>query len=59
MPKPFSNSAGSGMHINMSLMKDGRNIFADENNALGLSKEAYFFIGGIMKHIQGMMIRGD
>lgn len=54
MPKPKFGEAGSGMHINMSLMKDGRNIFADENNALGLSKEAYFFIGGIMKHIKGM-----
>ena len=54
MPKPKFGEAGSGMHINMSLMKDGRNIFADENTALGLSKEAYFFIGGIMKHIKGM-----
>lgn len=54
MPKPKFGEAGSGMHINMSLMKDGRNIFADESNALGLSKEAYYFIGGIIKHIKGM-----
>jgi glutamine synthetase len=54
MPKPKYGVNGSGMHINMSLSKDGRNIFADENDRLGLSKEAYYFMGGIMKHIQGM-----
>jgi len=54
MPKPKSGVNGSGMHINMSLHKDGKNVFADENDALGLSREAYYFIGGIMKHIKGM-----
>ncbi|MDD3337999.1 MAG: type I glutamate--ammonia ligase [Lachnospiraceae bacterium] len=54
MPKPKYGVAGSGMHINMSLSKDGKNIFADTQGELGLSKEAYYFIGGIMKHIQGM-----
>lgn len=54
MPKPKFGVNGSGMHINMSLSKDGRNIFADRNDKLGLSKEAYYFIGGIMKHMQGM-----
>lgn len=54
MPKPKYGVNGSGMHINMSLSKDGRNIFADKGDKLGLSREAYFFIGGIMKHMQGM-----
>ena len=54
MPKPKFGVNGSGMHINMSLSKDGKNIFADERDALGLSKEAYYFIGGIMKHMKGM-----
>lgn len=54
MPKPKSDVNGSGMHINMSLHKDGKNIFADSEDELGLSKEAYYFIGGIMKHIKGM-----
>lgn len=54
MPKPKYGVNGSGMHINMSLSKNGRNIFADENDKLGLSREAYYFIGGIMKHMQGM-----
>jgi glutamine synthetase len=54
MPKPKYGVNGSGMHLNMSLSKDGRNIFADESDKLGLSREAYYFIGGIMKHMQGM-----
>ncbi len=54
MPKPKYGSNGSGMHINMSLSKNGKNIFSDEKDPLGLSKEAYYFIGGIMKHIKGM-----
>lgn len=54
MPKPKYGVNGSGMHINMSLSKDGRNIFADESGKFGLSREAYYFIGGIMKHMKGM-----
>lgn len=54
MPKPKFGVNGSGMHINMSLSKDGKNIFADGDDKLGLSKEAYWFIGGIMKHMKGM-----
>lgn len=54
MPKPKYGVNGSGMHINMSLSKDGRNIFADEKDKLGLSQEAYYFIGGIMRHMQAM-----
>lgn len=54
MPKPKADVNGSGMHINMVLYKDGKNIFEDESDALGLSKEAYAFIAGILKHIKGM-----
>ncbi len=54
MPKPKNDIAGSGMHINMSLFKDGKNIFEDTSDPLGLSQEAYYFIGGLMKHIKGM-----
>lgn len=54
MPKPKFGVNGSGMHINMSLSKEGKNIFADPSDELGLSKEAYYFIGGIMKHMKGM-----
>ena len=54
MPKPKFGVNGSGMHINMSLMKDGINIFSDESDELGLSKSAYYFMGGIMKHIKAI-----
>lgn len=54
MPKPKYGVNGSGMHINMSLSKERKNIFADSSDKQGLSQEAYYFIGGIMKHMKGM-----
>ena len=54
MPKPRNDVNGSGMHINMSLKKNGVNIFSDPADENGLSKEAYWFIGGLMKHLPGM-----
>jgi glutamine synthetase len=56
MPKPKSDCCGSGMHINISLSRDGVNLFDDPNDALQLSKEAYYFLGGIMKHSKGMTL---
>ena len=54
MPKPIYGIAGSGMHINISMAKDGRNVFYDESDKNGLSSTAYSFIAGIMEHIKGM-----
>lgn len=54
MPKPRYGVNGSGMHINMSLLKDGKNIFADEKGTHGLSRDAYAFLGGVMEHMRGM-----
>ena len=54
MPKPKHGINGSGMHLNISMKKDGRNIFADPQDMRGLSEEAYYFIGGLMKHMRGM-----
>lgn len=54
MPKPKYGVNGSGMHINMSVSKNGKNIFHDATGELGLSQEAYYFIGGLMKHMKGM-----
>ena len=52
MPKPKSNVDGSGMHINMSLWdQDGNNVFYDGNQRYKISKEARYFIAGILKHI--------
>jgi len=54
MPKPTQGESGSGMHINMSLNRDDVNIFSDPGAENGLSQEAYYFIGGLMKHARGM-----
>lgn len=54
MPKPVSGINGSGMHTNLSLHKDGKNVFYDENDSNNLSKEAYWFMGGLIKHIRSI-----
>lgn len=54
MPKPKSGVNGSGMHINMSLEKDGENCFYDPKDKLGLSEVAYQFIAGLMHHVPSM-----
>jgi glutamine synthetase len=50
MPKPLYGVDGSGMHVNMSLFKDGRNIFYDKSGEKELSVEAYQFIAGLLEH---------
>ena len=52
MPKPFSHLTGNGAHYHMSLWDtDNRNnLFEDESDANGLSQEAYWFTGGVLKH---------
>ncbi len=60
MPKPKAGEHGSGMHLNLSLSaRDGRNIFSDASDACGLSREAYYFIGGLLAHIGGMTAIGN
>lgn len=54
LPKPIFGVNGSGMHTNISLFKDGSNAFFNENDALMLSQDAYWFIGGLMKHMRSI-----
>lgn len=55
MPKPKAGVPGSGMHINISLFNDmGKDLFRDESDVNGLSKEAYHFIAGVMKHVKAI-----
>lgn len=52
MPKPLHGVNGSGMHVNISLIKDGKNAFYNEEDQLGVSSVAYNFIAGVLKHIK-------
>lgn len=49
MPKPIADDNGSGMHVNMSLWKGGKPVFAG-NKYADLSDEGLWFIGGILRH---------
>ncbi|TFJ94624.1 type I glutamate--ammonia ligase [Lentibacillus salicampi] len=50
MPKPLFGVNGSGMHVNMSLFKDGRNVFYDEKGDMQVSTTLKQFTAGIIKH---------
>jgi glutamine synthetase len=51
MAKPLHGENGSGMHVNQSLSRGDENAFLDEGDELKLSKEAYSYIAGILRHL--------
>ena len=53
MPKPIYGDNGSGMHVNMSIWKGGKPLFAGDKYA-DLSQEALYFIGGILHHAKAL-----
>ncbi len=53
MPKPIFGVAGNGMHMNMSLFRNGENVFFDPNGHKQLSQTAYHFIAGLLAHVKG------
>lgn len=54
MPKPIFGIAGSGMHMNQSLMRDGENAFYDPSAPNQLSDAAMYYVGGLMKHAKAI-----
>lgn len=55
MPKPKEDVAGSGMHLNISVLKDGINIF-DNMHGGEIRPEAKSFVAGILKHAKAMCL---
>lgn len=55
MPKPLYGEAGNGLHVHMHLFKNGKPIFYDKDGYSGLSKEALYFIGGLLKHAPAVL----
>lgn len=54
MPKPIAGTSGSGLHINLSLWKDGKNIFLDPSDKHNMSEIAYSFMAGLLAHAPGI-----
>jgi glutamine synthetase type III len=56
MPKPFANLTGNGCHVHMSVWDGDRKVnrFHDPGEELGLSSEAYHFLGGLMHHAESL-----
>jgi glutamine synthetase len=56
MPKPFPTLTGNGCHVHMSVwdMDGTTNKFYDGSDEMGLSAQGYHFLGGIMKHAEGI-----
>ena len=56
MPKPFINLSGNGCHVHHSLWKGDAPVFEDRSDSRGLdiSQDGYHWLGGLLKHAQGM-----
>ncbi|AAY81434.1 glutamine synthetase family protein [Sulfolobus acidocaldarius] len=54
MPKPFNKLPGSGMHLNISLWREGKNVFYDPKDKYGLSELGYNFIAGLLEHAKAL-----
>jgi glutamine synthetase len=55
MPKPLFGDNGSGMHTHQSLWKGGDTIMYDESGYAGLSDNARYYIGGLLKHAPALL----
>jgi glutamine synthetase len=55
MPKPIFQDNGSGMHVHLSIWKNGINQFYDERGYAGLSQTARYAIGGLLHHAPALL----
>ncbi|MGM8364487.1 glutamine synthetase family protein [Virgibacillus sp. W0181] len=59
LPKPFDHLSGSGLHVHISMSDNqGRNLFENLDDPLGLTEQAYYFVGGLMKHARSLVAIG-
>ena len=52
MGKPFNDQGGSGTHLHISLIREGRNVFGSED---GLEHELPAFVAGVLHHAHALM----
>jgi glutamine synthetase len=55
MPKPIFMDNGSGMHVHVSIWKDGKNLFYEMGRYAEISRLTEYFIGGLIKHCASLL----
>ncbi|MBS1718517.1 MAG: type I glutamate--ammonia ligase [Armatimonadetes bacterium] len=55
MPKPMFGDNGSGMHVHLSLWKNGNTLMFDQKGYGGLSDTARWMVGGILAHAPALL----
>jgi glutamine synthetase len=55
MPKPVFGDNGSGMHVHISIWKNGQTCMYDEAGYGGLSELARYMAGGVLKHAASLL----
>jgi glutamine synthetase len=55
IPKPLYGQPGNGMHFHQHLVKRGRNLFFKKGGYGNLSRQALYYIGGLLKHGRALL----
>ena len=54
LAKLIPDDNGSGMHLHMSLWRDGKNLFYDPDDEYRVSETARYFVGGVVEHLEAV-----